>query len=175
MAKVGYKLMEMDREGRLFPLFIGKNEEFEIGKWIHAENIPTKGYAARPGWHVGKDCPDAPWLKSYDGTEIGCYRSQRSKYWTRVWCEVEYNDNHNYDEEVQQLPKKCFIDRIPEDGCYFFREVGKGTWVITSDIKIIRILTETERKEIMLAKGYNEKDTFAKYKEIFEKKMKKIG
>ena len=60
---------------------------------------------------------------------------------------------------------------FPENGFYFFREVGKGTWVITSDIKIVRILTESERKEIMLKKGYDEKAAFKKYKETLEKRM----
>ena len=71
------------------------------------------------------------------------------------------------------LPKKCFVDCCPEDGFYRFREVGKGVWVITSDIKIIKILTEAERKEIMFQKGYDEVAAYSKYKETFEKRMKK--
>lgn len=43
---IGYKLFEMDmRDGKLYPLFIGKTKAFEFDKWIHAEFIPTKGYA----------------------------------------------------------------------------------------------------------------------------------
>ena len=170
----GYKLFEMNAKGELLPLFIDKNTPVSIGEWIHAENHPTTGFAQRPGWHVGADVPDAPWLKAYDGTDVGFYRP-RFKHGKRVWCEIEYNDNHNYDEEVNKLPKKCFTDRIPEDGCYFFREVGKGTWVITSDIKVVRILTEEERLEILANKGYNEVETYKKYKETFEKRMKNIA
>jgi len=171
MGNIGYKLFEMNQNGKLYPLFIGKNKEVNIGEWIHAENIVTKGFAARPGWHVGADLPDAPWLKGFDGSDIGIYKSRFAKG-KRVWCEVEYNDTTNYDKEVINLPKKCFTDRIPENGCYFFREVGKGTWVITSDIKIIRIISEKERKEILLSKGYDEAAAYKKYKEAFEKRMK---
>ena len=48
----GYKLFEMDMDGKLYPLFIGKNKETKIGEWIPAENLPTKGFAERPGWHL---------------------------------------------------------------------------------------------------------------------------
>jgi len=167
---VGYKLFEMNADGKLFPLFIGKNEETPMNEWVHAEFIPTKGFASRGGFHIGADVPDAPWLKAYDGSDTGFYRSRFSKG-KRVWCEIEYNSNHDYNEEVAKLPKKCFVDKVPEDGFYFFREVGKGTWVITSDIKILRIIDESERQQIMANKGYNEVKAYAKYKATMEKRM----
>ena len=172
--KIGYKLFERNERGELFPLFIDKNTPVPIGKWIPAEYHPTKGFAARGGWHIGADVPDAPWLKSYDGTDVGCYKP-RWKHGKRVWCEVEYNATTDYNKEVSLLPKKCFVDKVPENGFYFFREVGKGTWVITSDIKVTRILTEEERIEIMNERGYNEVEAFKKYKETFEKRMKIVA
>jgi DnaJ-class molecular chaperone len=74
-----------------------------------------------------------------------------------------------------QLPKKCFVDRIPDNGFYFFREVGKGTWVITSDIKVNRTISEKERQLVMRLKGYDEKEAYKKYKEAFEKRMKIVA
>lgn len=169
--KYGFKLFEQDADGNLYPLFIDKNTPVPMYEWIHAEFHPTKGFAVRGGWHVGVDVPDAPWLKSYDGTETGFYKS-RWKTGKRVWCIVEYNANHDYNMEVSLLPKKCFTDKVPEDGFYFFREVGKGTWIITSDIMIVRVISEEERREMMELKGYDEIKAFAKYKATFEKKMK---
>lgn len=170
----GYKLFEMNRDGKLFPLFIDKNTSVPFDTWIAAEYHPTKGFAARGGWHIGADVPDAPWLKSYDGTDVGYYKS-RWKTGKRVWCEVEYNDNHDYNAEVALLKKKCFTDKVPEDGFYFFREVGKGIWVITSDIRVTRILSEEERHDIMMEKGYDEVMAFSWYKAIFEKRKKKAA
>lgn len=167
----GYKLFEMNPEGELFPLFIDKNNPIPIGEWIHAEFIPTKGFAARGGWHIG-ELPDAPWLKSYNGSDIGYYKP-RFKHGKRVWCLVGYNSNHCYDDEVAELPKKCFVDKVPEDGYYIFREVGKGNWVITSDIKVIKIISDEERLKILSDMGYDEVETFKKYKEAFEKRMNK--
>lgn len=161
---LGYKLLEMDSTGKLFPLFIGKNTETPVGVWLHAEYLPTKGFAARGGWHIG-DIPDAPWLKAADGT----YKP-RWKHGKRVWCVVEYNDHHNYNEYVQTLPKKAITDGVPEDGFYFFREVGKGTWVITSDIKVLRVLTEEERREILKEAGHDEEAAFEPYRKTFEKR-----
>lgn len=168
---IGYKLFEMNAEGKLFPLFIGKNEETKIGEWLPAEFIPTKGFSARGGWHVGL-IPDAAWLKSYDGSDIGCYKSQRWKGGQRVWCEVEFNSNHNYDEEVSELPKKCFTDKCPEDGYYFFKESGDRDWVITSDIKVVKIISEEERKKILKEMNYDESLAYKKYKLAMEKRMK---
>ena len=165
---IGYKLFEMNPDGKLFPLFIGKTKETELGKWIKAEYIPTKGFASRGGWHIGS-IPSAPWLMSADGT----YKSKRSKYWKRVWCEIEYNANHNYDNEVNTLPKKCFIDKCPEDGFYFFKETGNRVWVITSDIKVNKIITEEERKQILFTQGFNEVKEFEPYRIALEKRLKK--
>lgn len=167
----GYKLFEQNADGNLFPLFIDKKAVLPMDEWLHAEYHPTKGFAPRGGWHIGADVPDAPWLKGYDGTDTGCYRS-RWKTGRRVWCEVEYNATVDYNLCVQKMPKKCFDGGVPENGFYFFREAGKGTWVITSDIRIARIITEDDRREIMRDRGYNEVEAFAKYKAIFEKRMK---
>ena len=168
---IGYKLFEQNEVGDLLPLFIDKNNPVPIGEWIKAENHPTKGFANRPGWHVGT-IPDAPWLKAYDGSNVGFYRP-RFKRGKRVWCEVEYNTNHDYNDEVSKLLKKCFTDKVPEDGFYLFREVGKGDWVITSDIKVIKVLTEEERLNILNKIGYDEIDSYKKYKDAFEKRIKK--
>lgn len=164
---LGYKLFEENSDGKLFPLFIGKNEETPMNQWIHAEFIPTKGFASRGGWHIG-EMPDAPWLKAADGS----YKS-RWKTGRRVWCLIEYNATNDYNSYVENLPKKCITDGIPEDGFYFFREVGKGVWSITSDIKVIRKISEEERQQILENLGYNEAEAFAPYKRAMEKRMVK--
>lgn len=163
----GYKLFEMDTNNNLYPLFIDKKTIYPIGEWIHAENHPTKGYAARPGLHVGQIC-SAPWLMSADGT----YKSQRSKYWKRVWCEVEYNATIDYTDEVEKLPKKCFVDKIPQNGYYKFRETGcNRIWIITDRIKITKILSEEERMRMLKEMNYDEEKAFEPYKRAFEKRQ----
>lgn len=164
---IGYKLFEMNQEGKLFPLFIGKTKETKINEWLHAEHLPCKGFSVRSGWHIGT-IPSAPWLMSADGT----YKSQRSKHWKRVWCEVEYNINHDYTDDALKQKKKCF-EHCPENGYYLFREVGDRVWVITSDIKVNKILTENERKQILEAKGFDEAKEFEPYRVAMMKRMKK--
>lgn len=166
ITKTGYKLFEENPDGKLFPLFIGKNEETVMNEWLHAEYIPTKGFATRGGWHIG-EMPDAPWLKGADGE----YHS-RWKKGRRVWCEIEYNASIDYNDYVETLPKKCITDGIPENGFYFFREVGKGVWSITSDIKVVRKISEDERHAILESLGYDEAAAFAPYKAAMEKRMK---
>jgi hypothetical protein len=72
-----YKLF-VQRDGALYPLFIGKKTPTPVGTWIKARFIPTDGYAHRPGWHAGI-LPLAPHLR----TKLGKRASNR------VWAEVE--------------------------------------------------------------------------------------
>lgn len=169
--KTGYKLFEMRDDGKLFPLFIGKTQETPMNEWVPAENIPTKGYSLRPGWHLGATMPSAPWLMSADGT----YKSQRGKRFKRVWCEVEYVADVDYTEEVLQLPKKCFTGRLPDGGFYNFRESGDRLWIIADRIRITKIISEDERMKILKSMNYNEMDAFAPYKASFEKRMRKTA
>lgn len=69
---IAYKLLRQRKDGTLGPLFINRQQIIPIGKWLTAENHPTKGYAIRPGWHTTAK-PEAPHL-SIKG---------------RIWCEVE--------------------------------------------------------------------------------------
>ena len=171
ITKFGYKLFEQNEKGELFPLFIGKCKETKIGEWVPAEYIPTNGFANRGGWHLSLEVPDAPHLRGYNGSDLGPYKS-RFKNGKRVWCLVEYDSTNDYNEEVQKLPKKCFQDKCPENGFYFFREFGKNlTWVITSAIRIVRVIDENERQDIMKRANYDEVAAYAKYKAAFEKRM----
>ena len=168
-TSVGYKLFEMRDDGKLFPLFIGKTKETPVNKWIPAEIIMEhRGFAHRPGWHLGATMPSAPWLMGVDGT----YKSQRGKSFKRVWCEVEYATDIDYTDIVAQLPKKCFTDRLPDGGFYNFRESGNRLWVIADRIKIIRILNEQERMQILDKMNYDEDAAFAPYKRAMDKRMK---
>ena len=165
----GFKLFEMRNDGKLFPLFIGKNEETLMNEWVKAEIVEHHpGFAHRPGWHIGTGVPSAPWLMSADGT----YQSQRGKKFTRVWCEVEYAADVDYTDEVMTLPKKCFTDRLPDGGFYNFRESGNRLWIIADRIRVTRILTEDERQQMMDAKNYDEAAAFQPYSEAMKKRMK---
>lgn len=166
-----YKLLEMDTEGRLFPLFIGKNNETKIGEWILAENIPTPGYSKRPGWHTGL-IPSCPWLMSVSNDLTGYYKGRR-KNWKRVFVECECNVTIDYNNEVSKLPKKCFTDKLPDNGFYIFRESGRvNTWIITDRIKIVRILPDQERQRILNDIGYDEQKEFVPYRNAILKRMK---
>ena len=168
-TKTGYKLFEMDKQNRLFPLFIGKTKETVMNEWIPAEIIMEhKGFTHRPGWHLGATMPSAPWLLSADGT----YKSQRGKRFKRVWCEVEYAADIDYTETVEKLPKKCFTDRLPNEGFYKFRESGDRLWVIADRIKITKVIPEEERQQILKEMNYDEAAAFEPYKKMFEKRKK---
>ena len=72
-----FKLMEIDNDGNLFPLFINKKDPLPLGKWMEAGCHPTKGFAVRPGWHCCSKI-DAPHLK---------LRPQNGR--RRIWAKVQ--------------------------------------------------------------------------------------
>ena len=166
----GWKLFEQDTEGNLYPLFLDKNTVYPMNKWINAEIHYSDKFANRPGIHCGI-IPAAPWLMSVDTFGNGYYKGRR-KGWKRVWAYVEYNCTIDYNDEVSKLKKKCFEDRVPENGWYYFKEYGKATWIITDKIKILNVITEEERQEILSSVGYDEVKEAIPYIEAILKRKK---
>lgn len=167
----GYKLFEQRDDGKLFPLFIGKNEETLMNEWVMAEIVEHHpGFAHRPGWHIGTGVPSAPWLMSADGT----YKSQRGKRFRRVWCEIYYVADVDYTDVVATLPKKCFTNRLPDGGFYNFRESGNRLWVIADRIKVTRVLREEERMQILQEMNYDEIEVAKPYIEAIRRRMKVV-
>jgi len=71
----GFKLLRLRKNGTLSPLFIGAKQIIPVGIWVRAENIPTKGFKYRPGFHICHS-PHAPHLSKKN----------------RVWCSVDMDD-----------------------------------------------------------------------------------
>lgn len=166
-----YKLFRVikNKKGLLYPLYVLADEPTPIGEWIKAkEGIKIAGknkvkskigeLALRPGWH----CSNIPLaihigIKDINGNIV----KMNSQH---VWCEVEYNNNHNYQKEVEEIgtinnklvPKKAYFSHIPVDGYYRYKTNPNmlGNWIISSDIKILRVLSDDEVNNLLINKGY---------------------
>ena len=88
---------------------------------------------------------------------------------------LEYVADIDYTSEVEKLPKKCFTDRLPNNGYYNFKESGNRLWVIADRIRVTKVLSEAERQNIFGAVNYDETEAFAPYKAAFDKRMKKAS
>lgn len=104
--KVVYKLVRQMKDGSLASLFINKKDRLPIGKWLEAEEHPTKGYAVRKGWHCTM-FPIAPHL-STEG---------------RVWVKVKVKDYVEFDRPLHQggtwiLAQKMKIIKIYNEKHY---------------------------------------------------------
>ena len=82
---IAYKLIRKLKNGELSPLFINKKSRIPMGTWLEAENVPTKGFAVRKGWHCTME-PIAPHLSKKD----------------RVWVKVEVEDIEKYSRPESQ-------------------------------------------------------------------------
>lgn len=142
----GYKLFRL-KDGKLYPLFIGKRESVPIGEWIEAEEIPTKGYAVRPGWHAGH-LPIAPHLRSRDGRIAS----------DRVWAEVEMPDDIDWQSVANQTKTKDIRFSVPRSGHYRWKtsRLQGGSWLIGGAMKVNRVLSNDEVREILVAAGLGE-------------------
>ena len=140
-----YKLLKMKKSkpGQVFPLFIGATVPTEMGKWLDADFIPTKGFAPRPGWHFGY-LPIAPHLMKKDGTMPK----------DRVWVEVEIGADKDWQAEAEKQGGDI-KGEIPEDGYYTYpRPMSQGgQWMIAGTMKINRVLNDTEVAGILEANG----------------------
>lgn len=90
------------KDGSIRPLFIGKSESLPIGEIMQAKDIPTNGYARRPGWHCTLK-PNAPHLKDTDNR--------------RIWLSVFVGNFVTYDRPESQggtwiLSQWMYIDPL---------------------------------------------------------------
>lgn len=158
-----YKLFRVNEKkpGQLFPLFIGKNEPVETGIWYDADDIPTSGFASRPGWHAG-DLPMATHIgeKSKSGLKAPDRRPAN-----QVWAEISMSADKDWQPEANKrgTNKKGVViaaradikDQIPEDGFYRYKTNPNmtGNWLIGGSIKVNRILSDAEVEAINSAAG----------------------
>ena len=77
---LAYKLFREMKDGSIKSLFIDKRHALPFDTWLVASDVPTKGFAHRPGWHC-TDKPEAPHL-SMKG---------------RGWYEVEVDPLYYYE------------------------------------------------------------------------------
>ena len=171
-----YKLFRVDKKkpGQLFPLFVKANEEVLTDVWYDAEvgdltpdgKVKSKigNLAYRPGWHMG-DAPIATHIgEKYNFDKKSTDKSLKkptARNANHVWAEVEVSADVNWQTEANKrasktkegkiIPRTAHItDQIPEDGYYRYKTNPNmtGNWIIGGAIKVNRVLTDQEVKDI---------------------------
>ncbi len=148
-----YKLFRV-KNGKLFPLYVEANKEMRIGEWLQAESgekvddthVKASGcggkLSLRPGFH-STHIPFTDWIgqKMSDGT-----LAQRPD---TVWCECEVKG-----DEIQCEDRFGFRE-LQRDKWYYFRTNSKqkDPWIISDWLKINRVLTHDEVRNICNANG----------------------
>lgn len=171
-----YKLFRVDKKkpGQLFPLFVKANEEVLTDVWYDAEvgdltpdgKVKSKigNLAYRPGWHMG-DVPIATHIgEKYNFDKKSTDKSLKkptARNANHVWAEVEVSADVNWQTEANKrasktkegkiIPRTAHItNQIPEDGYYRYKTNPNmtGNWIIGGAIKVNRVLTDKEVKDI---------------------------
>lgn len=167
---IGYKLFKVkkSRPGEVFPLYVNADKPTPIGEWVSAEcgekkengKVKSKlgDLCFRPGWHLS-DYPLATHIGVKD--EYGNVKYIKPD---TVWCEVEYSDNINYQEQANKnglnknnivIPKNAYLKDIPTDGFYRYKTNPNmfQDWIIAGAIKINRIISDSEVNQILKQNG----------------------
>jgi hypothetical protein len=170
-----YKLFRVDprQPGKLFPLFVDANTPVEMGQWLDAEvgemakdgkKVKSKigPLAFRPGWHAG-DLPIATHigLKANPNDKAPSFRNP-----DHVWAEIEMAADVDWQEEANRRARVTkagtidaktahITDQLPEDGFYRYKTNSNmtGSWLIGGSMKVNRILTDDEVRQINEAAG----------------------
>lgn len=148
-----YKLFRT-KNGKLYPLYVLADKEMPIGVTIKAEVGPLKdethvkakgcggSLSLRPGMHA-THVPYTDWIgkKAEDGTLI-----QRAD---TVWCECEVEGKE------QIVTERNGLRHLP-NGWYHFKTNSRQRepWVISDNIKIVKVLSDDEVAAICKANGY---------------------
>lgn len=153
-----YKLFRM-KHGQLFPLYVNSNVPVPVGQWIEAtageltEDGKVKSRLGklcyRPGWH----CSDRP-----IALHIGEKKNPKDKLPSfrakdQVWAEVEVMDKVDWQPMADSMgknPRDKQLRIIPRNGFYSYKTNPNmyGTWIIAGNIKVNKILTDNEVKQI---------------------------
>ena len=161
-----YKLFEQHPDGTLHALFAGASNATPIGEWQFAQGFPysdsgVKGMNLREryGWHLSAGLPSAPHLMSSKAFERG-YPSKNAfghpKGSKRVWVRMAYDASTDFNSLADSTKGGDIFGLIPFGGYYAFKENNQSEWVISSAVKIDKILTEDERQQILKDAGYDE-------------------
>lgn len=148
---ITYKLFRVKND-KLYPLYVEADREVPIGKWqkarigekvddTHVKARALTSLSLRPGWH-STETPFTDWIgqKQPDGT-----LAQRPN---TVWCECEVRG-----DELTVTDR--YGSRELLNGWYYFKTNSKQRepWIISSEIKINKILTDKEIDELCRMKG----------------------
>lgn len=168
--KTAYKLFRVNKrnKGKLYPLFVNSSINTPLGVWLEAttgellNNGKVKSKLGplcfRPGWHLS-EIPLAIHIGIKN--EKGEIAYMNPQY---VWCECEYNDKINYQEEANKNgflngklnPKLAYLKHIPKKGFYKYKTSPNmlGEWIIAGEIKINKVLSDEEVSKILTLKNY---------------------
>ena len=179
---IGYKVFVL-KDGKLYPPMVANPDgaATPVGVWLDADAAPIAGesktgrpqvkqggkgtqggsgkLAYRPGWHLGV----VPYAIQFNRKDAEGNKTLFPKNF--VFAEVEYAADVDYQEEARQEginPSGKYqhslagLKHLPTDGYYMYRtnpNPETDPWVITSAMKVNRILTRAEQAELVKNAG----------------------
>lgn len=164
-----YKLFsaKASKPDEYFPLFVLADKSVPVGEWVTAKSGKrTKEggvksgigeLAYRPGWHAG----DYASATHIGGKSRGKQGKTDYRKADQIWVEVEMADDVDWQSEANRRARIMnngqpdvqtahITDQIPKGGFYRYKTNPdmQGNWLIGGDMKINRVLSPEEVKNI---------------------------
>lgn len=171
-----YKVFRV-KKGKLYPPMVANpgGEDTPVGVWLTADEGEFAGLSKtgrkqvkstgsgtlsyRPGWHLG----DIPLAKQFYRTNKETGEKEFPADFVWALCdyvmEKDYQDDamkRGYTKNGKFQHSLAGLDSIPKDGYYKYRtnpDPDTVSWVITGAMKVDKLLSDAEVKEILAKQG----------------------
>jgi hypothetical protein len=167
-TRKAFKLFRVGKDKKLYPLFVNADQPVRLGEWQVAEmgqQNPKTGkvkskigdLAYRAGWHAS-DFPMALHIGSKSKNTLVKPDTRRPN---EVWAEVELADDFDWTEVAKERAEynkdgtikartAQIIDQVPYNGHYRYKTNPNmvGEWLISGQMKVNRVLSPQEVKDI---------------------------
>jgi hypothetical protein len=155
-----YKLVNIDDEGILHPLYINKKEKWQVGDHLTAfsgqqtKNGKVKSSLGELAYRPGLHCSVLPFChhigKKRAKNDIKPSFRDKNQVW--IECETIGNDCTKIAQKNSNSPRDQCFKHTEWDGFYFYKTNSNASelnkWIISKELKILRLLTDKEVNDI---------------------------
>tara|TARA_X000001382_G_scaffold24608_1_gene15309 strand:- start:1680 stop:9830 length:8151 start_codon:yes stop_codon:yes gene_type:complete len=186
-----YKLVRVNEDGKLYPLFANANTPFEEGEWMSAgigkrktikgkEKVVGKGMSSGLAPRAGFHTADVLIASQIGGKAKPSDTKPNYRVSDTIWVEVEVGNDVDWQAEANKRGKgrKAEItETTPQGGHYKYKTNPNmtGEWLVSGEMKITKRLTKLERKEIAEKTGINDLPSLTDLMEMENIKFKDLN
>lgn len=159
----GRKYVKAKTGSNIVPKNWERERLLEEGEITKLSTKTIKAVALRPGWHSG----DGP-FSSHLGAEVKGISGNTRRPSHHVWAEVEVGADVDWQPAADSQAgltnegnidvAEAYVQQLPTGGFYRYKTSANmtGNWMISDNVKVLRVLSDAEVKEINDELGFED-------------------